>query len=148
VKGEGDSPPYDITQHNVDEVPQPNDHIYDILQHDKGSTDAPKKPNLAAYDTVELKVDENSRTVPPTTTYDTAFTKNAASTGSADRQPVCNPVYAASSMGPINPMYGTSADVESVKKSLENIAVSSPEDNGHLVDETDEKTPPVPPQNF
>jgi len=76
-----------------------------------------------------------------------AFTKNTST--EAGRQPVSNPVYAANSpMGPINPMYGTSADVESVKKSLENIAISSQEENGHTVDETEEKTPPVPPQNF
>jgi len=147
VKGDEDVAPYDVTKHNVNEIPQPNDHVYDVLQHDKGPTAAPNKPNLAAYDSVELKKDEN-KTIPPSSSYDVAFIKDTGTDGVEDvnRQPVCNPVYAASSMMPINPMYGTSADVESVKKSLENLSLH--EDNGHSVDEIDDKTPPIPPQNF
>lgn len=137
----------------MDEIPQPNDHLYDQLKHDKGSVNRPAQPNLSAYDSVDLKGHGNT-SIPPSTTYDIAFAK--PDTDGSNQQPVSNPVYSLGGLSN-NPMYGTSADVEEVKQSLESGEkraqnITSIELNGQLrdseIENSDDTPPPIPPQNF
>ena len=149
--------PYDLTEHKMDAKmedinPDVGDHLYDVLQHDKGRLVAPKKPDLSAYNTVHIKENNNNASVPQdASTYDVAFPNSNADS----QQPVSNPVYSLGGLSN-NPMYGTSADVEEVRQSLENLAEplnnTSTSVNGQQefneIENSDEMPPPVPPQNF
>lgn len=149
--------PYDLTEHKMDAKmedinPDVGDHLYDVLQHDKGQLVAPKKPDLSAYNTVHIKENNNNASVPQdASTYDVAFPNSNADS----QQPVSNPVYSLGGLSN-NPMYGTSADVEEVRQSLENLAEplnnTSTSVNGQQefneIENSDEMPPPVPPQNF
>ena len=137
-----------------DTNPDPSGHIYDVLKHDMGPLVAPAKPDLSAYNTVHIKEHNNPSVPQDTTQYDLAFPNS--NTDSSNQQPVSNPVYSLGGLSN-NPMYGTSADVEEVKQSLENAeqtqkdtftaAVNGQPDNSEF-ENSDDKPPPIPPQNF
>jgi len=124
------------------------------LKHNKDPTAAPPKPNLSAYDSVELK--HNKPSIPKKTTYDLAFPNSNTDSNSNNQQPVSNPVYSLGGLSN-NPMYGTSADVEEVKQSLEqteqtqnntSVAAVNGQQEFNEIESSDETPPPVPPQNF
>lgn len=137
-----------------DTVPNPGDHLYDVLKHDRGPLAAPAKANLTAYNIVHVKeLPENvsiPQDIPP---YDLAYPN--LKTDSNNQQPVSNPVYSLGGLSN-NPMYGTSADVGEVRQSLEiseqtrsnsSMRVNGQEENSEI-ENSDEIPPPIPPQNF
>lgn len=143
----------DVSHKPEDTNPDLPDHLYDVLKHDKGPLAAPPKPKLDAYDSVHLQEHANATIPQDTQSYDLAFPNLNADTN--NQQPVSNPVYSLGGLSN-NPMYGTSADVEEVKQSLENAdltqnntftSVNGQEENNEM-ENSDEITPPIPPQNF
>ena len=147
---------YDVTRHGIveDKIPDPGDHLYDILKHDRGPLAAPPKANFKAYDMVHVKEQPENTSIPQDIPpYDLAY-PNLKTDGNSQQQPVSNPVYSLGGLSN-NPMYGTSADVEEVKQSLEiseqthndtSMRVNGQENNE--IESSDEVPPPIPPQNF
>lgn len=144
---------YDITTHKPNPNPD-HDHHYDILRHDRGPLANPGKPNLSGYDSVVLKEHASSSILPKTTTYDLAYQKSDSDSNN-QQPPVSNPVYSLGGLSN-NPMYGTSADVEEVKQSLESTELTenntftpvNGQQENNEIENSDEIPPPVPPQNF
>lgn len=132
--------------------PDPNDHVYDVLKHDRGPLMAPAKADLSAYNTVHIKENNNPLVPQHMSQYDLAYPNSSA--GGSNQQPVSNPVYSLGGLSN-NPMYGTSADVGEVKQSLENAEQSQNTLTGSVngqseiseIENSDE-VPEVPPQNF
>ena len=145
--------PYDVTNPRGGDTNPDHDNHYEILKHDKGPLVAPAKPKPSAYDSVVLTAHGNSSVPPDMTTYDVAF-QNSNTDDSTGQQPVSNPVYSLGGLSN-NPMYGTSADIEEVKQLIENEqaqnntfkAVNGQQENNEI-ENSDEVTPPIPPQNF
>ena len=136
-----------------DTILNPEDHLYDELKHDRGSLVAPAKANLTAYNIVHVKEQPENVSIPQDIpAYDLAYPNLKSDSNS--QQPVSNPVYSLGGLSN-NPMYGTTADVEEVKQSLElseqthsnsSVRVNGQEENES--ENSDEVPPPIPPQNF
>ena len=122
-----------------------------MLNHSKGPLAAPAKPDLLKYEIVYIEEENNNTAlIPQESSYDLAFPPKTDS--NSDQQPVSNPVYSLGGLSN-NPMYGTSADVEEVKQSLENseqmhtFMTENGQENVEI-ESSDEHPPPIPPQNF
>ena len=122
-----------------------------MLNHSKGPLAAPPKPNLKKYDIVYIEENDNTAVIPQgNSPYDLAFPSKTDS--NSDQQPVSNPVYSLGGLSN-NPMYGTSADVEEVKQSLENSEqmhtfMAANGQGTNEIESSDEHPPPIPPQYF
>ena len=137
-----------------DTIPDPGDHLYDILKHDMGPLAAPAEANFKAYSIVHVKEQPKNTSIPQDIPpYDLAYPK--LKTDGNGQQPVSNPVYSLGGLSN-NPMYGTSADVEEVRQSLEiseqtydntSTRVNGQQENNEI-ENSDEVPPPIPPQNF